>query len=201
MNLGREKNPCPVFHPFLLPSSWKFIESAFCPLLSLSGIVSPFVPQTVSNLNYELKLPSAEKQPDMPSLVSLPLLCVLLGPGLSALACNYLLVYYFSPSDCELPEDRICGSLIFMFQCLAQCRQLLNVWMSEWANKWMNHWRRALPVIVLNGSLSRVYPPGGRDCFLYSMCRTELCLLFRLIGGKSFKNQEHLAPPLPIQAK
>lgn len=103
-------------------------------------------------------------------------------------------MYYFPPSDCELPEDRICGSLILMFQCLAQCRQLLNVWISEWVNKWMNHWRRALPVIVLNGSLSRVYSPGGRDCSLYSMCRTELCLLFRLIGGKSSKSQEHLAP-------
>lgn len=84
MNLGREKNPCPVFHPFLLPSSWKFIESAFCTLLSLSGIISPFVPQTVFNLNYKLKLPSSEKQPEIPSLVSLPLLCVLLGPGLSS---------------------------------------------------------------------------------------------------------------------
>lgn len=54
-------------------------------------------------------------------------------------------------------------------------------------------------IIVLYVFFSRIYLLGREKCSFYSVCRIVFCLLFRLIGGKSSKSQERLAPPLPTQ--
>lgn len=91
------KNPSPIFSVlafYQAPGS--SFKVPFCMLLSLSGIVSSLLQLIVSNLNYKLKLSSSDKQPDMPRLVLLPLLCSLIArafflPPCLMIICSYII--------------------------------------------------------------------------------------------------------------